>query len=77
MSGTAAQPALLANKQIRLQKPADWTVWLSFIRMIVENDNVWNLINPELATRPPHLSEPVEPAYDGDIGQIDLEQYNR
>ena len=73
----ATQSALFVNKQIKLQKPTDWTVWLSFIRMIAENDNVWDLINSELATRSFHLSKPIELAYDEDIEQIDLKQYNR
>ena len=65
-------------KQIQLQKPADWTVWLSFIRMIAENDDVWNLINPDLIERPENILKPQAPVYQGSRGaNIDLEAYNQ
>ena len=65
-------------KQIQLAKPADWTIWLSFIRMIAENDDVWNLINPDLTKKPKNLSKPQAPAYQGSRGaNIDLEAYSQ
>lgn len=73
MSGTAAQSTLLVSKQIRLQKPADWSVWLSFIRMIAEIDNDLNLINFDHEIRSDHLSESEKPMYVKNINKIDLE----
>lgn len=33
------------------QRSVDWTVWLSFFRMIAENGNVWDLINPDFENK--------------------------
>ena len=66
--------AELTTKPLRLQKSADWPIWLSFVRMLAESDKVWSLVDPDQDTKPAHLSEPVEPEFD-DSGDIDLEAY--
>ena len=72
MQAQAAMPGL---KPMRLQKPADWSVWLSFIRMITMGDRIWDLVNPDLETKPQHLAEPIEPVFvRGET--LDLVAYN-
>ena len=73
MSSSTASPQ---QKQIRLQKPADWTVWLSFVRWIAQGDKIWNLVDPSLPTKPENLEEPVAPEFD-DSGDIDLQKYEK
>ena len=55
------------QKNIKLEKPADWTVWLSFVRTRAQIDNIWDLVNPDIEERPPHLTRPIEPTYEGPL----------
>ena len=71
----SAQQAQFIIKSIRLQKSTDWTVWLFFIKMIAENDNVWNLIDSDFETKSDYLSKSKKLVYDEGVGDIDLKIY--
>lgn len=62
----------MSEKAIRLEKPADWPTWLSFVRIRAEGDHIWGLINPDLPARPACLEKPVKPAFNRGTGPIDL-----
>ena len=59
----SAQAATTGLKPMRLQKPADWPVWLSAIRMIAQGDEIWDLMNSDLTTKPTGLPEPKRPVF--------------
>ena len=50
------------QKSIKLEKPADWPTWISFVRTRAQTANIWDLINPDNA-KSECLTEPVEPTY--------------
>lgn len=55
------------QKNIKLEKPADWTVWLLFIRTRAQIDNIWDLVDPDIEERPLYLTRPIEPTYEGPL----------
>lgn len=76
MANQAAIAATAAGKAkpIRLQKPADWPIWLSFVKRHVQQNNVWELVNPDIESKPGVSIELVEPEFD-DSGNFSIEQY--
>ena len=68
------------TKQIRLEKPADWPIWLSFVRIRAQSDNVWDLVDPSKSEKPACLQKPTEPVTptedaSGNINLVQFEQY--
>lgn len=72
-----AAAAAAAPKAIRLQKSADWPIWLAFVRMLAEGEKVWDLVNPDLESKPANLEEPVEPVFNVGSGTIDESLYRQ
>ena len=72
----SAAPTPSQSKQIRLQKPADWTVWLFFVRMIAEKNDIWKLIDPSFSEKPGNINKPVASEFD-DSGKINLQAYEK
>lgn len=70
----SAVPVTQQQKQIRLQKPADWTVWLSLVRMLAQGHKIWDFVNPDHDTKPVEMAEPIEPTIE-DSGELDLKKY--
>ena len=68
--------AVSQSKQIRLQKPADWTVWLFFVRMIAQGDDIWNLVDSSLSEKPENIKRSIAFVFD-DSGDIDFQQYEK
>ena len=62
-------------KSIRLQKSANWVVWLFFIRIIIENDKIWNLIDFDKKTKSDDLSKSQKSFYEKNEINIDLQVY--
>ena len=56
----------------------DWTVWLFFVRMIAQGDDIWNLIDSNLSEKPTKniINKSVASKFD-DSGNIDLQQYEK
>lgn len=55
----------MANeKQIILDKPADWDAWITLVQAQATDTQIWDLINPDLAERPILLEEPTLSEYD-------------
>lgn len=44
-----------------LNKPEDRDDWISYIRKYINNQKIWQLVNPELPTRPATIPLPIEP----------------
>lgn len=54
--------ASLATKTtVILEKPSDWHEWLFIIRNKALDNGIEQLIDPDLATEPPKLTEPTKP----------------
>lgn len=52
------------NRKILLAKPGDWDAWISFVRTRATNSRVWDLVNPDLTTKPISIVEPIEPEFE-------------
>ena len=63
------------QKKITLSKPEDWDTWISFVRIKAETHEVWNLIDPDLPSKPAALSKPVKPAYDPGASAATFDQH--
>ena len=46
------------KKKIILSKPEDWDTWINLVRIKAETDEVWNLIDPDLSSKPVALTKP-------------------
>src|SRR4051812_33326379 len=44
-----------------LEKPSDWDEWIFIVEQKAKSANIWNLVNPDLATEPAQPREPSEP----------------
>ena len=74
LTTASAQAATAGLKPLRLQKPADWPVWLSVIRMIAQGDRIWELVNPDVEEKPLGIEEPIAPTF-VDSDSIDFNAY--
>lgn len=53
--------SLTTKTTVILEKPSDWHEWLFIIRNKALDNDIEQLINPDLATEPPQLIEPTKP----------------
>ena len=51
------------TRKIVLGKPADWDTWFSFVRSRATNSGIWDLVNPEIITKPISIQSPTEPVF--------------
>ena len=63
------------QKPIKLEKPADWPTWISFVRTRAQIDNIWHLIDPNLEVRPACMTKPPEPSLNDDQGEFDAKSF--
>ena len=49
--------------KVTLTKPADWDLWISYVRARATYSQIWDLINPDLTKRPVALMKPILPRY--------------
>ena len=59
--------------RIVLDKPEHWDGWLLYIKSAINENRIWNLVNPDLPTKPvrtPYPREPIRPATYPTTGQI-------
>lgn len=66
--------------RIILDKPENWHTWLSSIKSGINNEEIWDLVNPDLVVKPKTLSSPrqlTRPGFaqDGTINAGELEHY--
>ena len=73
-SAMSSDQTQLIIKPLRLQKSANWLIWLFFVRMIAESDKIWNLINSDQDTKSAHLSKSAESKFD-DSENINFDAY--
>lgn len=50
-----------SSKQVILSKSSDWRTWITLVRIRATNNDIWELVNPELETQPARQSKPKEP----------------
>lgn len=55
-----------ASSIVILRKPADWDEWLFLLKKQAERTQVWQYVNPALATQPNVPTEPIQPDYPQD-----------
>jgi hypothetical protein len=48
-------------RKVVFAKPANWKTWLSFVQIKAINSGIWDLINPNIPTKPIGISQPVRP----------------
>lgn len=48
-------------KKVALIKPADWDLWLSFVKTRANYLDVWHLVNPDLPEKPEIIAKPTLP----------------
>ncbi|MCJ1463981.1 hypothetical protein MMC07_002591, partial [Pseudocyphellaria aurata] len=67
------------TKKIVLTKPADWDLWISFVRARATHSQIWTLIDPDVSPKPPSLTDPPLLQYimpdDTDFDQLTINVY--
>ena len=66
-----------AQKNIKFEKSANWIVWLFFVRIRAQVNNIWNFVNLDVKMRPLHLIRSVESMYEETlkIDQFDVNDF--
>lgn len=67
----------MSIRKIVLGKPLDWDTWISFVKSRADNNDIWELVNPELTEKPETLKKPQKPNYDlpEDDAQFDQKKF--
>ncbi|KAJ6178798.1 hypothetical protein N7519_009259 [Penicillium mononematosum] len=51
-----------SSSRVTLKDTSNWELWLSMIKTIAEQFDVWDLYDPESDTEPALPKEPIEPS---------------
>lgn len=78
-SSTLCLRSMMGDQKTRilLSKPKDWDTWIFFVRIKAETYEVWNLIDPDLPSKPNALTKPTQPTLRlGDTSTFNSKAFN-